>query len=429
MDQLNGFHDPLGDGRTGDASQAGHAPESGGVNEQMFDLGGDERRMHVRAYNHWVSMLRGRPYPEIADLDPAALTDFGPNSVLLDFGGMVEDPEITYLGASLRAECGLDHAPRRMKEVPGRSLLSRLTDHYLQIIANRAPIGFEAEFVSTRGHPTLYRGILMPFSSAGGDAIDFIYGVISWKEMVDARTQALLTAELEASVRDAPRPIGGDVPVWADGPGAESTAVEAVPDGVADTAAASLADRLNVARESAAAVRAADTRSRAALYRALARAHDFALATASDGRGYRRLLDDAGIREQKRAPMTPVAKLVFGAEYDKTRLTEFAAVLSHARHLDVAEGELGDFLLQAEGGIKAVVAAERARRRPEAIVRPDTDPLAGRPSLATLTLPEVAAAPGEPVLLVARAGDGGVLDVLGTVADPALTLRALTRLR
>ncbi|WP_201362803.1 hypothetical protein, partial [Escherichia coli] len=68
-----------------------------------------------------------------------------------------------------------------------------LTDHYLQIIANRAPIGFEAEFVSTRGFNTMYRGILMPFSS-DEDSIDFIYGVINWKELVDAETQARIKA-------------------------------------------------------------------------------------------------------------------------------------------------------------------------------------------------------------------------------------------
>jgi len=422
MDQLNGFHDPLGEGHEH------HEPDQGGLGEQMFDLGGDERRMHVRAYNHWVSLLDGRPYPSIEDIDPASLADFGPNSVLLDFGGTVDNPQIDFLGASLRAECGLDHAPRRMDEVPGRSLLSRLTDHYLQIIANRAPIGFEAEFVSTRGHPTLYRGILMPFSSAGSDAIDFIYGVISWKELVDARTQALLAAELDAAVRDAPRLPAIDAPVWADGPGAESAeAADTRPTG-------SLAERLSVAREYAAAVRAADTRSRAALYRALGRAHDFAVAAAADPAGFRRLLAETGIREQVRAPLTPVAKLVFGIDYDKTRLTEFAAVLTHARHLGVEEGGLGDLLAQAEGGIKAVVAAERARRRPAGERAPAVAPLAGREALATLSLPErassgPAAAPGEPVLLVARARADGGLDVLGTVSEPALTARVVARLR
>ncbi len=67
---------------------------------------------------------------------------------------------------------------RTISDVPSRSLLSRLTDHYMQIIANRAPVGFEAEFDNPRGETICYRGILMPFSS-DGEQIDFIYGVIN----------------------------------------------------------------------------------------------------------------------------------------------------------------------------------------------------------------------------------------------------------
>ena len=201
----------------------------------MFDLGGDERRMHVRAYNHWVSLLKGRPYPTIDDLDPASIADFGPHSVLLDFQQGVEDPAIRYLGTTLREECGLDQSIVRVADVPSRSLLSRLTDHYLQIIANRAPIGFEAEFVGSRGHTTLYRGILMPFSSTGED-IDFIYGVINWKELVDAETQATLDAELHAAVRSAPTPSAapiGEPTIWADGPSAgfAQETIDVVPSG------------------------------------------------------------------------------------------------------------------------------------------------------------------------------------------------------
>src|SRR5205085_4615749 len=89
-----------------------------------------------------------------------------------------------YLGAAIRDECGLDDDMRMIGDVPSRSLLSRLTDHYMQIIANRAPIGFEAEFVNQRSENICYRGILMPFSS-DGDAIDFIYGVINWKTVAE----------------------------------------------------------------------------------------------------------------------------------------------------------------------------------------------------------------------------------------------------
>ena len=38
------------------------------------------------------------------------------------------------------------------------------------------------------------------------------------------------------------------------------------------------------------------------------------------------------------APMTPVVKLVFGADYDKTRLTEYATALTHAQRIGLGRG-------------------------------------------------------------------------------------------
>jgi len=143
-------------------------------------IGTDERRMHVRAYNHWVSLLEGRDFPSIEDLEPAEVSDFADNSVLLDFTCGRDNPAIPYIGGAIREECGLNEDTRTISDVPSRSLLSRLTDHYMQIIANRAPIGFEAEFANQREETICYRGILMPFSS-DGEGIDFIYGVINWK--------------------------------------------------------------------------------------------------------------------------------------------------------------------------------------------------------------------------------------------------------
>src|SRR6476659_794270 len=145
-------------------------------------IGTDERRMHVRAYNYWVSLLAGRDYPSIEDLEPGSISDFAPHSVLLDFTGGRDNPATPYVGAAIRTECGLPDNIKQIDQVPSRSLLSRLTDHYLQIIANRAPIGFEAEFVKKRRHSICSRGILMPFSS-DGDTIDFISGVINWKDV------------------------------------------------------------------------------------------------------------------------------------------------------------------------------------------------------------------------------------------------------
>lgn len=392
-------------------------------------IGTDERRMHVRAYNHWASLVRDQPYPSIMDLDPNDLGDFGPNSVMLDFSLNPENPVVAYLGEKLRRECGLGDDVITVSDVPGRSLISRLTDHYLEIIANRAPIGFEAEFVNARGLNTLYRGILMPYSS-DGPTIDFLYGVINWKETAVQDVTAGIAEEVEQALRDAPRPRKQQaVPVWADGPRgagvAEEPAAEQDDEAEAEVAHPDaddgLADWLEAAREGAMAFRGADSRTRGALYRALGLCYDFALVARARPDDYAELLEDAGMTAQARAPMTPVVKLVFGVDYDKGRLTEFAAALNHGVRQQVAAGELGGWLENYRGGLKAVVQAERAAKAGET-VKPDRTEIAREKLRKQSAKAHVVIESGheEFVVLIARRGAYGALDVLGPVLDQGL---------
>ena len=355
-------------------------------------IGQDERRMHVRAYNFWAKLLGSRSFPAIDDLDLDDLGDFGEHAVLLDFTSGIDNPAIAYVGDAVRAECNMADDVAYIDDVPRRSLLSRLTDHYLQIIANRAPIGFEAEFVNERGYTILYRGVLLPFSS-DDDTIDFILGVINWKqaaepELVDAITREVAAA---ASLTPSPRP---SVPYWADGPdSAHATGATplsapahdsiesptladdgfAADDGDDDElllsidamATDTLADRLAAARECAAQAQQANMRGHRALYDAIGRAWDFARASRDDAETYSELLDEAGIKPSPRAPMTPVAKLVFGVDYDKTRLAEIATVLRYAEREDVAPTDLPRQLASHAGGLKGLIKAERALQRAE----------------------------------------------------------------
>jgi hypothetical protein len=401
----------------------GAAEDESGI-EVPPEIGLDERRMHVRAYNYWVSLLDGRQYPSIRDLQPDTLGDFGPNSVLLDFSDGSDDPKVAWLGDALREECDLIGDVRRISDVPKRSLLSRLTDHYMQIIANKAPIGFEAEFVGQRSRNTMYRGILMPFSSTG-ETIDFIYGVINWKEIADQATSSAIAAQATA-VAAAPQVEAG--PVWADGPNADPLDTDFPSETSWDEPEleldAGLADRLGIARDSADAARGADQRSRAALYRALGLAYDFALAAEADSEGYAELLDDAGLKAQARAPMTPVVKLVFGSGYDKSRLTEFAAALSWARRRDLPAGGLRD-RLESEG-LKAIVQAERRARRPEP--KPDRGDEARQALRSARPIGHVnLAGEAEFVLLIARRDEVGGLAVVAPVEDEALLERAIRK--
>ncbi len=412
--------------------------------DSPIGIGTDERRMHVRAYNYWVSLLDGRAYPAVEDLDPASITDFSANSVLLDFTGGFENPTLTYLGSAIREECDLPSELISASEIPSRSLLSRLTDHYLQIIANRAPIGFEAEFVNHRGNNTMYRGILMPFSS-DDDTIDFIYGVINWKEVADAALTAGLADEVERALQaNLPR-HNEPIPVWADGPSAREEEPRVTPradvlgvvdygedaeedDDFAPDGSETLGDWLAAARICADSAVDADTRSRAALYQALSRAYDFALEAETNADDYAELLADSGIAVQERAPMTPIVKLVFGTDHDKTRLAEYALVLGHAKRTGLAKGEVLPLLNRTAGGLKAIITSERAARRPE--------PKAAKANLLLDKARQIAPKgivemPGneEFIMLFARRIDGDHVAVIGAVNhDEALLKKALRQI-
>lgn len=302
----------------------------------------------------------------------------------------------------------------------------------MQILANQAPIGFEAEFVNQRGQTIMYRGILLPFSS-DDDTIDFIYGVINWKELADQQTTDELLLEVNQVLEQEAitPPLRSDEPMtdWADGPvnikpalhlggisdlGAfkdsadpadsimpmpafgtskrngpakqpvnldepyelaieaeqkaddiadQNTAAVELPE--LDEAEMELCDWLASARELAQAANSSEDRTRNALYEAVGRAYDFSLAADQAPEEFDELVTDSGLTTQERAPMTPIVKLVFGAEYDKTRLTEYAAALSHGHRLGLKQGGLSSFLKSADGGLKGVVKAERRLRREE----------------------------------------------------------------
>jgi hypothetical protein len=423
-------------------------------------IGTDERRMHVRAYNYWASLLDGRDYPSIEDLEPGDVLEFAPNSVLLDFTSGRDNPATPYIGAAIRAECDLADDVQAIDQVPSRSLLSRLTDHYMQIIANRAPVGFEAEFENQRGENICYRGILMPFSS-DGDTIDFIYGVINWKKVGVSIEASAVAVDAAANLTDGPtadEPMElteAIVPIVE--PGVDHDDVESydsdvmVPAGLEtgeqemELAAEvseegeeidldaelgedpALADRLWAARESVEALKVAEGRTRDALYRALSRAYDFALASREEPEDYSELLQESGVKAQARSPMTPVVKLVFGIDCDKARLTEYAAALSYADRQSIETGGFLAFIEGQAGGLKALVAAERQARRPEP--KPDTRTEKAREQLraaSPVALDSIGSDEEFALVLTRRSGDGHH-EPIALVDDPSLVERAIRR--
>jgi hypothetical protein len=578
MDTLRGNFDPDNTADRGwDASEEDSAEPATRRDSPPEAIGQDERRMQVRAYNHWASLLGERMFPNIEDLDPVHLPDFGPHSVLLDFSLGIDDPVVRFLGEKLADECADNISIARLSDVPSRSLLSRITDHYLQILANQAPIGFEAEFVNHRGQAILYRGILLPYSS-DDETIDFIYGVINWKEMADQLIADELLLEIDQALElSADSEIGEEAQVrpadpvtdWADSPAHEVEGAaddfaddiadglgaddfdnvapldaamtdgapishlplpdfgqyalddedeeydedegeaegagynfaslasytgapakkaidpaaftlmpesaddgfeaDFVPETVPDYAEADAADAFDAeagiaeghyaaepadevamddlpddaglwdclasARELARTADSTEDRSRSALYAAVSRAYDFSLAAQAAPEHYAELIAESGLSVQDRAPMTPVVKLVFGHDYDKTRLTEYAAVLTHAHRLRLERGSLAAFLTDTDGGVKAVVKAERRLRREEQ-GKPVEDAAAVREALAqqlraleAIVLEELDGAGPEFALVLIRRDEIGCTEILGEVPeDIGLIERAARKL-
>ncbi len=198
---------------------------------------------------------------------------------------------------------------------------------------------------------------------------------------------------------------------------------------------AGLYDYLASAREAAQTAQESEDRSRKALYDAVSHAFDFSVAADEAPEDYAELLEDYGLTAQARAPMTPIVKLVFGAGYDKTRLTEYAAVLSYARRVGIAKGGLAEYLSEADGGLKGVVNAERRWRKEQAgkDVEPDNEVRSSLAkklrSLDPQDLSDIDSNGGEFGLVMIRRTEDGHVVVLGEIEqDIPLIERAARKL-
>lgn len=366
----------------------------------LFTGSDDERRMQVRAYRLWLSQVEAGELPPIEGLCPEQLGDLGTNGALVDFTLGLDRPALIYLGAALAAECGMDRDIFNLGDVPERSLLSRLTEHCLEVIANRAPVGFDAEFNDQDDRLVLYRSILLPFSS-DGERVDFVYGVISWKHADRPKP-----GELQVQIVE-PFPVLTAPPLPYHQPG--------------------LSGLLTSARELASRAQQTEDRSHRALYAAVSRAHDFAIAARAWPSERSALLAATG-GGGGTTQLNDLVRAVFGPEWAKPRLSEFALVLEHAERTGLGQGALATVLLEFPGGLKGLVAAERALRKPS----PPAPRTAIRPGLTRklrqLT-PLTAVIPiDEFTLVVARRNSDGTVSLLGNPGESLLLAKAVKHL-
>ncbi len=274
---------------------------------------GAENRLILHFLRLWEEVAGERAMPRLRDFSGDILEPFKPFSVVIDLQDGYDNPVIRHVGSAIANREGADARGLRPDEVPRRTILSRITDHFFEVLANRGPVGFEADFIDDDGKNIPYRGILTPLSDNGED-INFILAAINWKG-APPWNQAGETADLAATL-------------------------------------AALRDRI-----------AGAGRGRNELYELLSAIYGFHRRARNAEAEYQALLREHGIRAQLRAPFTAVLKLAFGANYDKTRLTEYAAAMSYADRQDLDRTAFRAALFDTPGGVKGLVRAERSARR------------------------------------------------------------------
>jgi len=292
---------------------------------------GREQRITFQLYNYWFGLADNCGIPPLKALSPGDIATYKNNMVLIDLRDPDDEPTLQVIGQLLSDDLDLDLTLKGISEIPRRSLLSRITDHYMEVLANKAPISFDAEFKNNAREKILYRGILLPFSD-DGENINFILGAIRWI----SEEEALAVKEPTNDEDTRPQDNDSDAPL--------------------------LQETLQACRKLVHGQSPTDQRSRRSLYETLGAVLDFYVLCAAHPNSYQQLLDAEGLKAQKRAPFTPILKLCFGRDYDKTRITEYAAALSHAVKNNQDGTRLPDFLDQFPGGIKGCVLAERNSR-------------------------------------------------------------------
>ena len=267
----------------------------------------------VGAYNYWATLKEASSGDHIAftTLTPEGLAPFKSECIMIslaDFG----KPLVRFAGPDVQKILGAELNPGAMLFGTGDNLIEGAIMQALEMLHDhKSPLTFKAVTDSGMG----IDGLMLPFGRTEAE-LDLVL--------------LLLHPALSLS---------------------------------ADTQPSALDDILQNCREVAERVVHVDARTRDTLYEALAGALGLYEECQIHPGDYERLLGTVGLKAQQRAPFTPILKLVFGKEYDKTRLTEYAAALSYGWRSGESASSLSGFLNQFPGGIKGCVKAERIERR------------------------------------------------------------------
>ena len=284
----------------------------------------------ISLWQAWEVMRRGMRFPVLGTHTAALCRRFGDSVIILDLRSQDSEPTVSFAGSMYCKGINENLVGSLISELEPGSPISQITTKYHDVVADEAPIAFP---VNCKGMMLPMNVILLPFSK-DGETLCSILCVGVPNEKFCGKTSSVAPID-DDSGSPHNRPQGDKQ---------EDSRFVRV---------------LEECRSLARTFEAGTARSTEQLYDVLKKAYELWNIAQKLRPDYNKLCANAGIKVQRRAPFTPVLKLVFGKDYDRSRLSEYAACISYAKRMDQTPGTLVSFIKATEGGIKGCAKAER----------------------------------------------------------------------
>ena len=301
----------------------------------------NERHITSQLLNIWNKLTHDKMAhtPSLKNLRPEDIEEFRSNIVLFDLREKEKDPIIAFIGSNLTHDLPEDLTGKSIINIPSHSLARKMADHYLDAIPCKEVVLFDSKFIGSEKKTTSYQGILLPFSDDGNKIDSVIGGIIETaEENIETKTIPL---KLTEKFIEQEQEVSTDF-------------LE------------------KMLKEYSKVLKSSGHRSRKSLYNALGNILDFYHITETMPKNYTALLKEHNLKSQKRAPFTPILKIVFGKAFDQTRLTEYSRALKLAYSKDISGKDFASFIKNMPGGIKGCVKASRAKNNPKIAQKIDT---------------------------------------------------------
>ncbi len=141
-----------------------------------------ERRRVRRLRHYWDRLRRGRAMPAMHDVDPRALPVAWSDCFVLATAEDAREPTFVHVGNALTVDCGRRLSGEALSAVPATTLIDKATRGVAEVLATRAPLIVEGEFVHADGDTVLYRAIMLPFAD-DAEHVDHLLGAATCRRL------------------------------------------------------------------------------------------------------------------------------------------------------------------------------------------------------------------------------------------------------